>query len=127
MGTKELIAPSSPLLKFSRRHIFVFHGSPTSPTGASTPPIPRLHPMKPTVMPQGSLERSNPISSATKCQRKVVLLSDATNLLLPETLTPIKPRRSRRRPLPQPSDDASTYSFSASATPAPKRSSTAGE
>jgi hypothetical protein len=83
--------------------------------------------MKPTVTPQGSPERSTPKSGATKRQRKAVPLSDATNLLLPETLIPIKPRRSGCRPLPQPSDDASTYSSSASATPAPKRSSAAGE
>jgi hypothetical protein len=84
--------------------------------------------MKPTVTPQGSPERSTPKSGATKRPRKAVPLSDVTNLLLPETPTPIKPRRSGRRPLPQqPSDDASTHSSSASATPAPERSSATGE
>ncbi|TVU27377.1 hypothetical protein EJB05_29982 [Eragrostis curvula] len=87
--------------------------------------------MKPTagtVTPQGSpapAEQSSPKSSVTKRRRMGAALSDVTNLLLPETPTPIKPRRTARRSLPQPSEASSTCSSSASVTPAPKRSSAA--
>ncbi|TVU51589.1 hypothetical protein EJB05_03027 [Eragrostis curvula] len=84
--------------------------------------------MKTTATQQGSparAEPSSPESSATKRQRKAAALSDVTNLLLPETPTPIKPRRTARRSLPQPSEASSTCSSSASVTPAPKRSSAA--
>ncbi|TVU27380.1 hypothetical protein EJB05_29988 [Eragrostis curvula] len=86
--------------------------------------------MKPTagtVTPQGSpapAEQSSPKSSVTKRRRMGAALSDVTNLL-PETPTPIKPRRTARRSLPQPSEASSTCSSSASVTPAPKRSSAA--
>ncbi|KAK3118224.1 hypothetical protein QOZ80_9BG0695910 [Eleusine coracana subsp. coracana] len=69
--------------------------------------------------------RSSPKSGSTKRPREAAALSDVTNLLLPETPTPIKPRRTARRPLPQPSEASSTCSSSASVTPAPKRSSAA--
>ncbi|KAK3135970.1 hypothetical protein QOZ80_5BG0426070 [Eleusine coracana subsp. coracana] len=82
-----------------------------------------------TATPQGSPappQRSSPKSGATKRPRMSAALSDVTNLLLPETPTPIKPRRTARRPLPQPSEAASTCSSSpALVTPAPKRSSAA--
>ncbi|CAD6255134.1 unnamed protein product [Miscanthus lutarioriparius] len=67
-----------------------------------------------------------PSTSAAKRQRKAVPLGDVTNLLRPETPTPIKPRRTARRPLPAPSDASavsSTCSSSASVTPALKPSS----
>ncbi|KAK3119569.1 hypothetical protein QOZ80_9AG0672340 [Eleusine coracana subsp. coracana] len=75
--------------------------------------------------PQGSPARSSLKSGSTKRPREAAALSDVTNLLLPETPTPIKPRRTSRRPLPQPSEASSTCSSSASVTPAPKRSSAA--
>ncbi|RLN00527.1 proteoglycan 4-like [Panicum miliaceum] len=68
---------------------------------------------------------SSPKSGAIKRQRKAAApLSDVTNRLLPETPTPIKPRRTGLRPLPTPSDASSTCS-TASVTPAPKPSSAA--
>ncbi|CAD6343934.1 unnamed protein product [Miscanthus lutarioriparius] len=69
-----------------------------------------------------------PSTSAAKRQRKAVPLGDVTNLLRPETPTPIKPRRTARRPLPAPSDASavsSTCSSSASVTPALKPYSSA--
>ncbi|XP_066336605.1 uncharacterized protein PB18E9.04c-like isoform X3 [Miscanthus floridulus] len=69
-----------------------------------------------------------PSTSAAKRQRKAVPLGDVTNLLRPETPTPVKPRRTARRPLPAPSDASavsSTCSSSASVTPALKPSSSA--
>uniref|UniRef100_A0A0A9E5Z6 Sororin C-terminal region domain-containing protein n=1 Tax=Arundo donax TaxID=35708 RepID=A0A0A9E5Z6_ARUDO len=77
-----------------------------------------------TATPPGAPEPWSPKSGATKRQRKAAL-SDVTNLLLPDTPTPIKPRRTARRPLPPPSDASSTCSSSASVTPAPKPSSAA--
>ncbi|PVH33466.1 hypothetical protein PAHAL_8G006500 [Panicum hallii] len=65
---------------------------------------------------------SSPKSGAIKRQRP---LSDVTNRLLPETPTPIKPRRTGLRPLPTPSDASSTCSSTASVTPAPQPSSAA--
>ncbi|XP_066340707.1 flocculation protein FLO11-like [Miscanthus floridulus] len=84
-----------------------------STSAAATPPAP-----------------TSPKPGATKRQRKSVPLGDVTNLLLrPETPTPIKPRRTARRPLPAPSDasavSSSTCSSSASVTPALKPSSSA--
>nr|CAB3459142.1 unnamed protein product [Digitaria exilis] len=69
-------------------------------------------------------------SSAIKRQRRAAAapLSDVTNLLLPETPTPIKPARTRRAILPTPSaasEASSTCSSTASVTPAPNPSSAA--
>ncbi|KAF8706968.1 hypothetical protein HU200_030493 [Digitaria exilis] len=66
-------------------------------------------------------------SSAIKRQRNAAAapLSDVTNLLLPETPTPIKPARSRRPTLPAASEASSTCSSTASVTPAPNPSSAA--
>ncbi|KAF8706348.1 hypothetical protein HU200_030610 [Digitaria exilis] len=71
-------------------------------------------------------------SSAIKRQRRAAAapLSDVTNLLLPETPTPIKPARTRRAILPTPSaasEASSTCSSTASVTPAPNPSSAAGQ
>ncbi|XP_066334744.1 uncharacterized protein [Miscanthus floridulus] len=67
-----------------------------------------------------------PSTSAAKRQRKAVPLGDVTNLVRPETPTPIKPRRTARRPLPAPSDASAVSSTSsASVTPALKPSSSA--
>nr|CAB3490711.1 unnamed protein product [Digitaria exilis] len=79
------------------------------PTSAATPPGP---------------------SSAIKRQRRAAAapLSDVTNLLVPETPTPIKPARTRRATLPTPSaasEASSTSSSTASVTPTPKPSSAA--
>ncbi|PUZ43424.1 hypothetical protein GQ55_8G008300 [Panicum hallii var. hallii] len=69
---------------------------------------------------------ASPKSGAIKRQRKAAApLSDVTNRLLPETPTPIKPRRTGLRPLPTPSDASSTCSSTASVTPAPQPSSAA--
>ncbi|CAD6258721.1 unnamed protein product [Miscanthus lutarioriparius] len=70
---------------------------------------------------------TSPKPGATKRQRKSVPLGDVTNQLLrPETPTPIKPRRTARRPLPAPSSasavSSSTCPSSASVTPALKPS-----
>ncbi|CAD6258722.1 unnamed protein product [Miscanthus lutarioriparius] len=86
-------------------------------TSAATPPASPV----PTAL-------TSPKSGATKRQRKAVPLGDVTNFLLPETPTPIKPRRNARRPLPAPSEASavsSTCSSSASVTPALKPSSSA--
>ncbi|XP_062201711.1 endochitinase A-like [Phragmites australis] len=87
-------------------------------TSTATPPV--------TPAP-AQAEPCSHTSGATKRQRKAaaVPLSDVTNLLLPDTPTPIKPRRTGRRPLPPPSDASSTCSSTASVTPAPKPSSAA--
>ncbi|CAN6344188.1 unnamed protein product, partial [Urochloa humidicola] len=75
---------------------------------------------RPTTTPPGL---SSPKSVITRRQRKAAApLSDVTNLLLPETPTPIKPRRTGLRPLPTPSTASSTCSSTASVTPAPKPS-----
>ncbi|CAL4989976.1 unnamed protein product [Urochloa decumbens] len=85
--------------------------------------------MRPTATPPGSpapAGLSSPKSVATRRPRKAAApLSDVTNLLLPETPTPIKPRRTGLRPLPAPSAASSTCSSTASVTPAPKPSSAA--
>ncbi|CAN6339344.1 unnamed protein product [Urochloa humidicola] len=84
--------------------------------------------MRPTTTPPGSPAPSglsSPKSVVTRRQRKAPPLSDVTNLLLPETPTPIKPRRTGLRPLPTPSTASSTCSSTASVTPAPKPSSAA--
>ncbi|KAL6597344.1 hypothetical protein ACP70R_046784 [Stipagrostis hirtigluma subsp. patula] len=67
-----------------------------------------------------------PKASASKRQRRAAPLSDVTNLLLPETPTPTRPRRTGCRPLPPPSDASdAACSSTASVTPAPKPSSAA--
>ncbi|CAD6258747.1 unnamed protein product [Miscanthus lutarioriparius] len=72
--------------------------------------------------PPASPAPTSPKPGATKRQRKSVPLGDVSNQLLrPETPTPIKPRRTARRPLPAPSS-ASAVSSSASVTPALKPS-----
>ncbi|CAN6362045.1 unnamed protein product [Urochloa humidicola] len=83
--------------------------------------------MRPTATPPGL---STPNSVATRRPRKAAAppLSDVTNLLLPETPTPVKPRRTGLRTLPAPSAASaasSTCSSTASVTPAPKPSSAA--
>ncbi|CAN6357370.1 unnamed protein product [Urochloa humidicola] len=81
--------------------------------------------MRPTTTPPGSPRA--PTSVLTRRQRKAAAapLSDVTNLLLPETPTPIKPRRTGLRPLPTPSTASSTCSSTASVTPAPTKPSPA--
>ncbi|CAN6373838.1 unnamed protein product [Urochloa humidicola] len=87
--------------------------------------------MRPTTTPPGSPAPSglsSPKSVVTKRQRKAPPLSDVTNLLLPETPTPIKPRRTGLRPLPMTSTASaasSTCSSTASVTPAPTKPSPA--
>ncbi|KAL6630645.1 hypothetical protein ACP70R_028496 [Stipagrostis hirtigluma subsp. patula] len=95
--------------------------------------------MKPTTSaatPPGSPAPAAPSSprpkaSASKRQRRAAPapLSDVTNLLLPETPTPTRPRRTGCRPLPPPSDasaaSSSACSSTASVTPTPKPSSAA--
>ncbi|CAL4904605.1 unnamed protein product [Urochloa decumbens] len=88
--------------------------------------------MRPTATPPGSpapAGLSSPKSVATRRPRKAAApLSDVTNLLLPETPTPIKPRRIGLRTLPAPSAASaasSTCSSTASVTPAPKPSAAA--
>ncbi|XP_021301503.1 translation initiation factor IF-2 isoform X2 [Sorghum bicolor] len=73
---------------------------------------------------------TSPKSCATKRPRKAAPLGDVTNLLLvvAETPTPSKPRRTARGALPAPSDVSavsSACSSSASVTPAPKPSAAA--
>ncbi|XP_066380436.1 predicted GPI-anchored protein 58 [Miscanthus floridulus] len=87
--------------------------------------------------PPASPAPTSPKPGATKWQRKSVPLGDVTNQLLrPETPTPIKPRRTARRPLPAPSSASAVSSsasvrpalkpsYSASATPTPQPSSSA--
>ncbi|CAL4897240.1 unnamed protein product [Urochloa decumbens] len=82
--------------------------------------------MRPTATPPAPAGLSSPKSVATRRPRKAAApLSDVTNLLLPETPTPIKPRRTGLRTLPAPSAASSTCSSTASVTPAPKPSSAA--
>ncbi|RCV36860.1 hypothetical protein SETIT_8G015400v2 [Setaria italica] len=88
--------------------------------------------MRPHTSTPGPPGSPTPNSGAVKRQRKAAApLGDVTNLLLPETPTPIKPRRTGLRPIPTPSDASavsSTCSLSsaASVTPAPKLSSAVG-
>lgn len=91
-----------------------------------------MRPPKSAARPPASL--TSPKTGANKRQRKAasaVPLGDITNLLvLAESPTPSKPRRTARRALPATSDVSavsSTCSSSASVTPAPKPSSAAGE
>ncbi|PWZ46457.1 hypothetical protein Zm00014a_005525 [Zea mays] len=89
-----------------------------------------MSPPKSAARPPASL--TSPKTGANKRQRKAasaVPLGDITNLLvLAESPTPSKPRRTARRALPATSDVSavsSTCSSSASVTPAPKPSSAA--
>ncbi|CAD6269049.1 unnamed protein product [Miscanthus lutarioriparius] len=90
-----------------------------------------MRPPKSAAAPPASL--TSPKSCATKRQRKAAAaapLGDVTNLLVvAETPTPSKPRRTARRALPAPpsvvSAVSSACSSSASVTPAPKPSAAA--